>query len=436
MARKKNMVLGAGEAPNEQISTNSPVVLGVPESFPVTFGKGEFTSEFLGTIKDKTDSKIRLVYDFKDENDVNTKSGAVYVGNKLVSSKVLDVTKTETESGTKLTVTFINADEDKVDTIEFDIVDSEALGELDEKVEALETYAKDTNIENGGAITVDVSGGEDDFKQYTLSVNTDQENIDIVDDKLTVSEYKIVKVPSDDADFDDENYAAQYKLMVKKPGADDFEKAGETINIFKDFVLKGAHVCTFDKDENGDPFIVPTDPEIKAFDVYAKVYDKNCADITIHDDTTGEDIYLEKAPQNKGLFVGHTYLHLIVNINGDDHEIVDTESLNDTATDVYLDFTEILGAGEFKELVDKVSEIDSRLETIEGGYIQGLTIPEQEDEYGFKTITVKTVNDGVETESSFDIPGQSYFEAINNNFITLEANDEVFKQILTWSGLD
>jgi len=176
----------------------------------------------------------------------------------LASSKILDITKdTSNQNLTKISVKFITNDYD-ISTFSFDVVDSSALdlliNNIEEKITELDNWSKSeiiTSDSNNSGITVTPDNQE--HHTYTISVNTDDSqnpDIDIVDNQLKVSSYSIVKV-----DESSDEYAAQYKLMVTKPGSSEPVQVGETINIFKDYVLKDAHVCTFNKNADGTDYV-------------------------------------------------------------------------------------------------------------------------------------------------------------------------------------
>ena len=174
-------------------------------------------------------------------------------------------------------------------------------------------------------------------------------------------------------------------------------------------------------------------------DVYAIIFDPSIADASgyIIDPSTSDQhtVYLEKAPVNQGLYVYHTYLHLIVNTTNDDEE-TETDSNNNTETDVYLDFTDILGSGVFAELKELVDEIDKRVEKIESSYVKDFVVPESVSGEQFKTITVTTSKDGEDSSTSFDIPDSEYYEMVADNFAVLNADCSTFANSLTWHGID
>ena len=72
--------------------------------------------------------------------------------------------------------------------------------------------------------------------------------------------------------------------MVQKPGSDEFEQAGDTINIFKDFFLKNAHVCTFNKKADGSDWVIIDPTKIDDLgSVYAEIPEdqKDYADVSV-----------------------------------------------------------------------------------------------------------------------------------------------------------
>ena len=103
-----NNLYGAGEAPANNLGTIQDYSAPVTGSYPITFGKGEWIDDStLQAIvaKGDDDVKIRFVYGVG-----NTESGAIYVGNTLASSKVLNVSVSEDGVVTTVTVTYIGND--------------------------------------------------------------------------------------------------------------------------------------------------------------------------------------------------------------------------------------------------------------------------------------------------------------------------------------
>ena len=442
MGRNKKTIFGANEkATNDLI--NSSDFSAPATGYPISFGKGEWTDGIFVTIgaNDNNDSKVRFIWDVDDTN-----SGAIYAGNKLVSSRILDITTNATadEAASEIIVKFIDVD-NSIKEMSFGVVDPEHMDTLTERFQALEDWAKEVNDqiikekENGA---IDVIPSNNEFAQYELGVkvdDSDETNVSIVDDKITVSKYTIEKVSDASTDV---NYSAQYEFKVQKPGTDEWEVVGDTINIFKDFVLKSAHVCTFNKKSDGSDWgiIDPTDIDTLG-DVYAIIYGKDkeeIADVSIEvtDPDTGEItvLYLEKAPMGQHLLLNHTYLHLVVNTINDDEK--EPEEGNDNTTDVYLDFTEIIGQGVFAELQAQVDDIDGRVSAIEGAYVQGINIPDSIDGAQFKTITVTTMQNGTPVESTFDIPDTAYYDQVALNFEILSTDCSIFARSLTWQGLE
>ena len=440
MARKKQTIFGAGEKGqnlNDVSNFSAPTA-----GYPITFGKGAWDTSVFVKIIAENDNKVRFVW-----NVDNTNSGAIYAGDQLVSSKILDITTNAQNDvpATEVTVKFIDTDGTIKET-SFGVIDASTLGELETRVKALEDWAKGKNGEiltstEGGAITVVPENGADGFQRYDIKVNVDDSetsDVSIMDNKITISKYKVERLAADSSEF-----SAQYQLKIQKPGGE-WEAVGEPINIFKDFLLKDAHVCTFNKmlletGEVKDWEI--TDPQKidDLGDVYAIILDPSLADTSgyiINEDDEQITVYLEKAPEGQNLYLNHTYLHLIVNTENNDEVYPEG---NDTTTDVYLDFTEIMGAGAMSELVEKVTDISTKLldvstrvSEIESSYIKEIDIPDSVDGEQFKTITVV---DGQDSSTSFDIPDQAYYDMVADNFETLETDCSTFANSLTWKPL-
>ena len=269
MAKNKKMLFGSGENGSSDLTTN--ISYATPgEGYPITFGKGPWEDNTLKTIgeKDEKKKKIRFVYAID-----GTTSGAIYAGPNLVSSAILSITTnaTATTAASEVIVKYIDENNEIAETT-FNIVDPETFEELNEKFDELKEWAQSEIIKEAenGAITV--TPGNDTFSTYELGVNVDNDDVVVVDDKISVSKYQIVKV--DDTDVE-EGFSAQYKLMVQKPGSDELVQAGETINIFKDFFLKGAHVCTFNKKASGDDWGIDEPQPIDELGaVYAEVFEE------------------------------------------------------------------------------------------------------------------------------------------------------------------
>ena len=87
----KNMIYGAGEATNLTDKVNATTIAKGQE---VKFGNGAFNAETIknfATAASTKDGKIRFVYDAAGD------SGMIFVGNQLVSSKILDISTNAVE---------------------------------------------------------------------------------------------------------------------------------------------------------------------------------------------------------------------------------------------------------------------------------------------------------------------------------------------------
>ena len=363
----KNMIYGAGEATN---LTNNVAGITIAEGKAIRFANGAFnaaTIKNLVTAASTQDGKIRFVYDAAGD------SGMIFVGNQLVSSKILDINanvveKQEFDAGTgeyretkyqtsdTITVTWFDASVGEQKTTEFKVIDEKTVSnmiaaavkksssDLTEKVDALEqkhtgdVSRLDTSVSGietllksdvvsadaGSALTVTPTAADaTGYKTYKVAVNVDNDTVKVADNKLKVATYKIAKVADASMEKDgvETKYASEYQLMMTSP--DGVTKAvGDKINIAKDFFVKSAHVCTFNyaSTENGGTKIA--------------------------DDLIGKDVTAENLPYSKnadgtweqarighGIKYGHSYLHLIINTKTDKKVVADQ--------DVYLDFTEI-----------------------------------------------------------------------------------------------
>ncbi len=449
---KKVSVYSAGEAPNKTLVGNTTINADSYDlnGYPITFGVGEGSYGTLATIADKYDGKIRFVYNVQDSSNITSDSGAIYVENKLVSSKILDI-KTDAVIHTidgvevvdtpakNVTVKYIDGYDIK--TLTFGVVDSTIVEALAAKVGKLETWAKSEVITatDGGAVTVTTSTNKNGFKSYKVGVNVDEDSVKIIDNKLAVAKYEIKKLAAAEQN---KNFAAQYQLMSIDPSTGQSKAVGDTINIMKDFLLKSAHVCVFNKNADGTDYDGSADQEITTVEVYAAVKDPAYADITLTD-SEGNKIYLENAPVDKGLYIGHTYLHLILNTIPTDEVVGDDTDLtegNDTSTDVYLDFTEIMDAASFQEIIITIKDHEARLSKIEEGYINSIIEELKTEGSQFNTVTITKASGDISTyattETTFDIPNQTYYNAVDSNFTTLQENDKYLAGLLAWTGLE
>ena len=372
----KNMIYGAGEATN---LTDKVAGITIAEGKAIKFGNGAFNAETIktfATAASTQDGKIRFVYDAAGD------SGMIFVGNQLVSSKILDISanaveKHEFEASTgeytgtayktsdTITVTWFDASVGEQKTTEFKVIDEKTVSNmiaaavkksssdltdkvnaldqkhttdvsrLDTSVSGIETLLKSDVVssETGSALTVTPTADTNGYKTYKVAVNVDNDTVKVADNKLKVATYKIAKVAdaSMEKDGEETKYASEYQLMMTSP--DGVTKAvGDKINIAKDFFVKSAHVCTFN-------------------------YASTDGDGTkIADNLIGQDVTAENLPYSKnadgtweqarighGIKYGHSYLHLVINTKTNKNAVADQ--------DVYLDFTEIFttfkGDGKF-----------------------------------------------------------------------------------------
>lgn len=364
----KNMIYGANEATN---LTNNVAGITIAEGKAIKFGNGAFNAETIknfATAASTQDGKIRFVYDAAGD------SGMIFVGNQLVSSKILDIdanvvekhefeastgeyTGTKYQTSDTITVTWFDASVGEQKTTEFKVIDEKTVSnmiaaavkksssDLTEKVNALdqkhttdvsrldtsvsgiETLLKSDVVssDTGSALTVTPTAADaTGYKTYKVAVNVDNDTVKVADNKLKVATYKIAKVAdaSMEKDGTETKYASEYQLMMTSPDGNT-TAVGDKINIAKDFFVKSAHVCTFN---------------------YASTEGEGTK---IADDLIGQNVTAEKnLPYSKNadgtweqarlgfdIKYGHSYLHLIINTKTDKKVVADQ--------DVYLDFTEI-----------------------------------------------------------------------------------------------
>lgn len=366
----KNMIYGAGEATN---LTDKVAGITIGEGQPIRFGNGAFNAETIksfATAASTQDGKIRFVYDAAGD------SGMIFVGNQLVSSKILDIdanvvekhefeastgeyTGTAYQTSDTITVTWFDASVGEQKTTEFNVIDTKTVSnmiaaavkktssDLTDKVNALEqkhtgdVSRLDTSVsgietllksdvvssDTGSALTVTPTADTNGYKTYKVAVKVDDtENapIKVVDDKIKIATYKIAKVAdaSMEKDGEETKYASEYQLMMTSP--DGVTKAvGDKINIAKDFFVKSAHVCTFNYASTGEGATKIAD-DLIGQEVTAEKnlpYSKNA------------DGNWEQARLGFGIKYGHSYLHLVINTKTEKKAVADQ--------DVYLDFTEI-----------------------------------------------------------------------------------------------
>ena len=362
----KNMIYGANEATN---LTDKVAGVTIAEGKAIKFGNGAFNAETIknfATAASTQDGKIRFVYDAAGD------SGMIFVGNQLVSSKILDInanvvekhefeastgeyTGTTYQTSDTITVTWFDASVGEQKTTEFKVIDEKTVSNmiaaavkksssdltdkvnaldqkhiadvsrLDTSVSGIETLLKSDVVssDTSSALTVTPTADTNGYKTYKVAVNVDNDTVKVADNKLKVATYKIAKVADASMEKDgvETKYASEYQLMMTSP--DGVTKAvGDKINIAKDFFVKSAHVCTFNyaSTENGGTKIAD---DLIGKDVTAEnlPYSKNA------------DSTWEQARMHHGIKYGHSYLHLIINTKTDKKVVADQ--------DVYLDFTEI-----------------------------------------------------------------------------------------------
>ena len=377
----KNMVYGANEATS--LTDKVAPITGTN----VHFGSGAFEEQKVVGIATaaESDSKVRFVY------GANGGSGMVFVGNQLVSSKILDITTNEVakkhfdpETGdyvesttekvaTKVTVTWFGSKQDPKDnvvktktwTTVFDIIDTDTVKamidkasadlnksiddlkakhaedtlRLDTSVSSIETLLKSdvVSADAGSALTVTPTAADaTGYKTYKVAVNVDNDTVKVVDNKLKVATYKIAKVADASMEIDggEKKYASEYQLMMTD--ADGNTKAvGDKINIAKDFLVTKAHVCTF-------KYVAENGAEIK-YNQQLQDQWGNSPAVAYGDEVKNEnqlpwsknqDGSWEQARLGFGIKYGHSYLHLVINTKP-----TDTKAAKQS--DVYLDFTEI-----------------------------------------------------------------------------------------------
>lgn len=362
----KNMIYGANEATN---LTDKVAGITIAEGKAIKFGNGAFNAETIknfATAASTQDGKIRFVYDAAGD------SGMIFVGNQLVSSKILDIdanvvekhefeastgeyTGTKYQTSDTITVTWFDATVGEQKTTKFNVIDEKTVSNmiaaavkqsssdltdkvnvleqkhttdvsrLDTSVSGIETLLKSDVVssETGSALTVTPTADTNGYKTYKVAVNVDNDTVKVADNKLKVATYKIAKVADSSMEKDGEEtiYASEYQLMMTSPDGNT-TAVGDKINIAKDFFVKSAHVCTFNyASTDGEGTKIAEDLIGKDVTTENLPYSKNA------------DGSWEQARMNHGIKYGHSYLHLIINTKTDKKVVADQ--------DVYLDFTEI-----------------------------------------------------------------------------------------------
>ena len=399
----KNIVYGANEATNLTDKVNAATIVKGKE---VKFGNGAFNAETIknfATAASTQDGKIRFVYDAAGD------SGMIFVGNQLVSSKILDIdanvvekhefdtrtgeyTETTYQTSDTITVTWFDASVGEQKTTEFNVIDETTVSNmiaaavkksssdltdkvnaleqkhttdvlrLDTSVSGIETLLKSNVVSSdaGSALTVTPTADTNGYKTYKVAVNVDDtENapIKVVDNKIKIATYKIAKVA--DASMEkvgeETKYASEYQLMMTD--ADGVTKAvGDKINIAKDFLVTKAHVCTFKYvAENGKEIQYNTQIEDQWGNSPAVAYGDEVKNENQLPWSKNPDGTWEQARLGFGIKYGHSYLHLVINTKPAGTKAPKQE-------DVYLDFTEIFttfkGDGKFINVENGVVSLD------------------------------------------------------------------------------
>ena len=376
----KNIVYGAGEATN---LTDKVAGITIAEGQAIKFANGAFNAQTIknfATAASTQDGKIRFVYDAAGD------SGMIFVGNQLVSSKILDIdanvvekhefeastgeyTGTAYQTSDTITVTWFDASVGEQKTTEFKVIDEKTVSnmiaaavkksssDLTDKVDALvQTHTTDVSrldtsvsgietllksdvvsTDTGSALTVTPTAADaTGYKTYKVAVNVDNDTVKVADNKLKVATYKIAKVADASMEIDggEKKYASEYQLMMTDADGNT-TAVGDKINIAKDFLVTKAHVCTF-------KYVAENGAEIK-YNQQLQDQWGNSPAVAYGDEVTNEnqlpwsknqDGSWEQARLGFGIKYGHSYLHLLINTKP-----TDTKAAKQS--DVYLDFTEI-----------------------------------------------------------------------------------------------
>ena len=378
----KNMVYGANEATS--LTDKVAPITGTN----VHFGSGAFEEQKVVGIATaaESDSKVRFVYDAAGD------SGMVFVGNQLVSSKILNITtnkvakkhfdpstgdyvsSTTEKVADKVTVTWFGSQTDPKDnvvktqtwTTEFDIIDTDTVkamiekasadlnksiddlkakhaedtSRLDTSVSGIETLLKSdvVSADAGSALTVTPTAADaTGYKTYKVAVNVDNYTVKVVDNKLKVAKYAIKQVAADsmekDASTNETKYASEYQLMMTDANGVT-TAVGDKINIAKDFLVTKAHVCTFKYVAEGGAEIVYGTASDQWGQTSTVNYGDEVKSEAMRPWSKNQDGSWEQARLGFGIKYGHSYLHLLINTKP-----IDTKAAKQS--DVYLDFTEI-----------------------------------------------------------------------------------------------
>lgn len=440
----KNMVYGANEATS--LTDKVTPITGTN----VHFGSGAFAEDKVVAIATaaESDSKVRFVYDAAGD------SGMVFVGNQLVSSKILDITTNEvakkhfdlstgdyvsstTEKvADKVTVTWFGSQTDPKDnvvktqtwTTEFDIIDTDTVkamiekasadlnksiddlkakhaedtSRLDTSVSGIETLLKSdvVSADAGSALTVTPTAADaTGYKTYKVAVNVDNDTVKVVGNNLKVAKYAIKQVAADsmekDAATNETKYASEYQLMMTDADGNT-TAVGDKINIAKDFLVTKAHVCTF-------KYVAENGAEIK-YNQQLQDQWGNSPAVTYGDEVKNEnqlpwsknqDGSWEQARLGFGIKYGHSYLHLVINTKPTDTKAARLD-------DVYLDFTEIFttfkGDGKFINVENGVVSLN--IDAVSTAVDEKLKVNETFEALKAKDTEIEGRLDGLDTSVS------------------------------------
>lgn len=440
----KNMVYGANEATS--LTDKVTPITGTN----VHFGSGAFAEDKVVAIATaaESDSKVRFVYDAAGD------SGMVFVGNQLVSSKILDITTNEvakkhfdlstgdyvsstTEKvADKVTVTWFGSQTDPKDnvvktqtwTTEFDIIDTDTVkamiekasadlnksiddlkakhaedtSRLDTSVSGIETLLKSdvVSADAGSALTVTPTAADaTGYKTYKVAVNVDNDTVKVVGNNLKVAKYAIKQVAADsmekDAATNETKYASEYQLMMTDADGNT-TAVGDKINIAKDFLVTKAHVCTF-------KYVAENGAEIK-YNQQLQDQWGNSPAVAYGDEVKNEnqlpwsknqDGSWEQARLGFGIKYGHSYLHLVINTKPTDTKAARLD-------DVYLDFTEIFttfkGDGKFINVENGVVSLN--IDAVSTAVDEKLKVNETFEALKAKDTEIEGRLDGLDTSVS------------------------------------
>lgn len=440
----KNMVYGANEATS--LTDKVAPITGTN----VHFGSGAFEEQKVVGIATaaESDSKVRFVY------GANGGSGMVFVGNQLVSSKILDITtnkvakkhfdpstgdyvsSTTEKVADKVTVTWFGSQTDPKDnvvktqtwTTEFDIIDTDTVkamiekasadlnksiddlkakhaedtSRLDTSVSGIETLLKSdvVSADAGSALTVTPTAADaTGYKTYKVAVNVDNDTVKVVGNNLKVAKYAIKQVAADsmekDAATNETKYASEYQLMMTDANGVT-TAVGDKINIAKDFLVTKAHVCTF-------KYVAENGAEIK-YNQQLQDQWGNSPAVAYGDEVTNEnqlpwsknqDGSWEQARLGFGIKYGHSYLHLVINTKPTDTKAARLD-------DVYLDFTEIFttfkGDGKFITVENGVVSLD--IDAVSTAVDEKLKVNETFNELKAKDTEIEGRLNGLDTSVS------------------------------------